>query len=167
MKKIRGFKIGKHLIRVTKSTQPKNPDYQHLTDQTTSFSPQKTKSICKLVNWCRRLTKGAKALCSVKSWSKYGSCQDPIEEKPDPTPKGYSPVYVGHKDEDFHRVLVPVTYFNHPLFGELLREAEKEYGFHQHGGITIPCPFSEFKKIQTRIAATIGGTKKFKWKCHI
>jgi SAUR family protein len=64
-------------------------------------------------------------------------------------------VYVGdgNGDGDFHRVLVPVFYFNHPLFGELLREAEEEYGFHQEGGITIPCQFSEFEKVRTRIAA--------------
>nr|GMC89227.1 auxin-responsive protein SAUR36-like [Ipomoea batatas] len=37
-------------------------------------------------------------------------------------------VYVGQKDGDFKRILVPVMYFNHPLFGELLREAENEFG---------------------------------------
>jgi hypothetical protein len=35
--------------------------------------------------------------------------------------------------------LVPVIYFNHPLFGELLREAEEEFRHQHQGGITIPC----------------------------
>jgi SAUR family protein len=96
--------------------------------------------------------------------------EDPILEKPDPVPKGYLAVYVGdgngNGDGDFHRVLVPVFYFNHPLFGELLREAEEKYGFHQEGGITIPCRFSEFEKVQTRIAAADGGVKKLMLKRH-
>lgn len=42
--------------------------------------------------------------------------------------KGHLAVYVGQQDSGFHRVLVPVIYFNHPLFDELLREAEEEFG---------------------------------------
>ncbi|GJY59808.1 auxin-responsive protein SAUR36-like protein [Tanacetum coccineum] len=62
-------------------------------------------------------------------------------------------VYVGQKDGDFKRVLVPVLYINHPLFGQLLREAEEEYGHDHAGGITIPCRFSDFENVKTRIAA--------------
>ena len=90
----------------------------------------------------------------------------PINEKPVEVPKGHLAVYVGAKDGDFHRVLVPVIYFNHPLFSELLREAEAEYGFSQQGGITIPCRFSEFEKVQTRIAAGTG-VRKVAWKRHL
>ncbi|GFP94991.1 auxin-induced protein x10a [Phtheirospermum japonicum] len=60
-------------------------------------------------------------------------------------------VYVGKKEGDFQRILVPVVYFNHPMFGDLLRESEKEYGFDQPGGLTIPCRISEFERVQTRI----------------
>ncbi|KAM7277236.1 hypothetical protein ACFE04_019102 [Oxalis oulophora] len=169
MRKIRGFKIGKRFGRVTrwvlKKTRPVNTNYQMLTPLVT---PRKQKTMSKIINWGRRLTRGAKSLCSVKSGSGYVH----VYENPDPVPKGYLAVYVGQKDGDgngngeIHRVLVPVIYFNHPLFGELLREAEKEYGFHQEGGITIPCQFSEFERVQTRIAAADCGTKKLTWKRH-
>ncbi|XP_057433689.1 auxin-responsive protein SAUR36-like [Lotus japonicus] len=65
-------------------------------------------------------------------------------------------VYVGQKDGEFHRVLVSVVYCNHPLFGDLLREAEREYGFHHPGGITIPCRVTEFERVKTRIESGSG-----------
>lgn len=72
-------------------------------------------------------------------------------------PKGHLPVYVGRKDVDPpRRVLVPVIYFNHPLFGELLRGAEEEFDFRHPGGITIPCPISDFESVRTRVAAASG-----------
>lgn len=72
-------------------------------------------------------------------------------------PKGHLAVYVGEEDGEWQRVVVPAVYFNHPLFGGLLREAEKEYGFHQPpGGLTIPCRISEFESVRTRIAAVQG-----------
>ena len=37
-------------------------------------------------------------------------------ESPVTVLKGHLAVYVGQKDGDFYRVLVPVIYFNHPLF---------------------------------------------------
>lgn len=90
--------------------------------------------------------------------------QSPVEEtKPVTVPKGHLAVYVGQKDGDFHRVLVPVIYFNHPLFGQLLKEAEREYGFTHPGGITIPCPISDFESVKTRIAAG-SGHRRLIWK---
>lgn len=77
----------------------------------------------------------------------------PFEPKPVEVPKGHLAVYVGQKDDDPHRVLVPIIYFNHPLFGGLLKEAEKEFGYNHPGGITLPCPYSEFERVQTCIAA--------------
>ncbi|GJX42393.1 auxin-responsive protein SAUR32 [Tanacetum coccineum] len=47
-------------------------------------------------------------------------------------PKGCLAVKVGQGD-DQQRFVVPVTYFNHPLFMQLLKEAEKEFGFAQKG----------------------------------
>ncbi|KAF9614474.1 hypothetical protein IFM89_018721 [Coptis chinensis] len=73
--------------------------------------------------------------------------------KPIEVPKGHLAVYVGSKDDDPHRVLVPIIYFNHPLFGQLLQEAEKEFGYNHSGGIKIPCPISEFERVKTSIAA--------------
>ncbi|GFP87373.1 auxin-induced protein x10a [Phtheirospermum japonicum] len=82
-------------------------------------------------------------------WGYIRVGQDPTQ--PDRVPKGHMTVYVGKKDGDFQRILVPVVYFNHPMFGDLLRESEKEYEFDQLGRLTIPCRISEFERVQTRI----------------
>ncbi|KAL3653689.1 hypothetical protein CASFOL_003370 [Castilleja foliolosa] len=58
-------------------------------------------------------------------------------------PKGCFAVTVGQGDE-MRRFVVPVAYVNHPLFLELLKEAEEEYGFEQEGPINIPCHVEEF-----------------------
>lgn len=53
-------------------------------------------------------------------------------------PKGHVAVYVG--DNEKRRFVIPVAYLNHPLFQELLFQAEEEFGFnHSMGGLTIPC----------------------------
>ncbi|WCJ22896.1 SAUR-like auxin-responsive protein family [Euphorbia peplus] len=162
MRKIRGFKLGKRLVRISgwfsRRIRSGAARYDRL------ISPESTckrlQPITRLMNWGRRLTSGAKSICSLKSGSGYVPIgEDPVREKENPVPKGHLAVYVGQKDGDFHRVLVPVIYINHPLFGDLLREAEMEYGFNQQGGITIPCRYSEFEMVKTRIAAGSNGRK--------
>ncbi|KAL6651118.1 hypothetical protein ACP70R_010043 [Stipagrostis hirtigluma subsp. patula] len=70
------------------------------------------------------------------------------------TPKGQVAVYVGGvAPGESMRYVVPVVYFNHPMFGELLREAEEEFGFQQPGGITIPCPAARFEHAAALAAA--------------
>ncbi|KAJ7950942.1 auxin-responsive protein SAUR36-like [Quillaja saponaria] len=173
MRKIRGFKLGKRLVRVSKWIIRKTrirPGYQRLS--TPEPQCKAKNSICKILTWGRRLTNGARSICAAKPGSGYvplGS--EPIQEKTAPAvPKGHLAVYVGQKDGDCHRVLVPVIYFNHPLFGELLREAEEEYGYQHQGGITIPCRFTEFEQVKTLIASSDcgggGGGGKLKWRRH-
>ncbi|XVF73429.1 hypothetical protein PTKIN_Ptkin12aG0201200 [Pterospermum kingtungense] len=166
MRKIRGFKIGKRLVRISRwfIRKARSPRGYHHLRQGGSFC--KSKPLSKLISWGRRLTNGAKSICSVRPGSGYVRIgQETVNENMMEVPKGHLAVYVGQKDGDFHRVLVPVIYFNHPLFGELLKEAEKEYGFSQQGGITIPCRFSEFERVQTRIATGTGG-RKMSWRRH-
>lgn len=57
---------------------------------------------------------------------------------------------VGHEDDEegLHRFVVPLVFLSHPLFLDLLKEAEKEYGFKHDGPITIPCGVDEFKHVQ-------------------
>ncbi|XP_010267445.1 PREDICTED: auxin-responsive protein SAUR32-like [Nelumbo nucifera] len=62
-------------------------------------------------------------------------------------PKGCLAIMVGQGEEQ-QRFVVPVIYFNHPLFMQLLKEAEEEYGFDQKGTITIPCHVEEFRYVQ-------------------
>ncbi|PWA47630.1 hypothetical protein CTI12_AA047400 [Artemisia annua] len=48
-------------------------------------------------------------------------------------------VMVGHEGQEQKRFVIPVIYIYHPLFIELLKEAEEEYGFDHRGPINIPC----------------------------
>lgn len=162
--KFRGIKLKKRLFRATRwiLRRPKRPlAYLRLSPPsppppTPPREPRCT-PVSRLFTWGRCLTSKTRRLCS----SKPGSGYMPMGQDPQPVsaavPKGHLAVYVGQKDADFCRVLVPVIYFNHPLFGELLREAEEEFGYDRPGGITIPCGVSEFERVKTRIAA--GGKK--------
>ncbi|EPS71803.1 hypothetical protein M569_02965, partial [Genlisea aurea] len=61
-------------------------------------------------------------------------------------PKGRLAVTVGQGAEQ-QRFVIPVMYFNHPLFVRLLQEAEEEYGFDQKGLINIPCGVDQFRYV--------------------
>ncbi|OAY59563.1 hypothetical protein MANES_01G041200v8 [Manihot esculenta] len=65
-------------------------------------------------------------------------------------PKGCLAILVGQGEEQ-QRFVIPVIYINHPLFIQLLKEAEEEYGFDQKGPIIIPCHVQEFINIQGMI----------------
>ncbi|CAI0438333.1 unnamed protein product [Linum tenue] len=62
-------------------------------------------------------------------------------------PKGHIAVYLSG-DDDHHqmkRFVVPISYLNHPMFGELLDMAEAEFGFHHSmGALTLPCDEDSF-----------------------
>ncbi|KAK7317091.1 hypothetical protein RJT34_01033 [Clitoria ternatea] len=62
-------------------------------------------------------------------------------------PKGCLAILVGQGEEQ-QRFVIPVIYINHPLFMQLLKEAEEEYGFNQKGPITIPCHVEHFRTVQ-------------------
>ncbi|KAI3719571.1 hypothetical protein L6452_20473 [Arctium lappa] len=66
-------------------------------------------------------------------------------------PKGCLAVKVGETGAEQQRFVVPVICFNHPLFMQLLKDAEDEYGFEQKGTITIPCNVHHFRTIINRI----------------
>ncbi|XP_041011963.1 auxin-responsive protein SAUR32-like [Juglans microcarpa x Juglans regia] len=65
-------------------------------------------------------------------------------------PKGCLAILVGQGEEQ-ERFVIPVIYINHPLFIQLLKEAEEEFGFDQKGPITIPCHVEEFRTVQGMI----------------
>lgn len=50
--------------------------------------------------------------------------------------------------EEQQRFVIPLIYINHPLFVQLLKEAEEEYGFDHNGPINIPCHVEEFRHVQ-------------------
>ncbi|GER31225.1 SAUR-like auxin-responsive protein family [Striga asiatica] len=123
--------------------------------------PDRVRPGSRLAAWTRRLTTKARAILQTgRGYIRVG--QEPCS-RPGTVPKGHLAVYVGQKDGDFERVLVPVVYFNHPLFEDLLRESEKEYGFNHPGGITIPCRISDFERVRTRIKEVQCARKLLTW----
>ncbi|XP_071703368.1 auxin-responsive protein SAUR36-like [Rutidosis leptorrhynchoides] len=154
MHKIRGFRIRHKLVKVIKQglLRRQRNDSNYLNPP--NYTTRAMSKLCRFAQW---LKKSAKNICGTKSSSSnYIRLGEKMVDKCS-TPKGHLAVYVGEKEDDAHRVLVPVIYFNHPLFDDLLREAEKVYGFHYEGGIHVPCRISEFQKLQTKISASGGG----------
>nr|XP_043607247.1 auxin-responsive protein SAUR22-like [Erigeron canadensis] len=65
-------------------------------------------------------------------------------------PKGHFAVYVGESQKK--RFVVPLSYLDQPLFQDLLRRSEEEYGFnHPMGGLTIPCHEDAFVSVTARL----------------
>ncbi|XVF51675.1 hypothetical protein PTKIN_Ptkin04bG0203600 [Pterospermum kingtungense] len=144
MKKIRGFKLGRKLVKVFKWIIP--PRRRLLGSQTRSCNP-----LSRLFSFARFLRRGTKGLCSSKPDPGYIQLGEKGVKRVG-VPEGHLAVYVGESEGNTRRVVVPVIYFNHPLFGELLKESERVYGFNHSGGITLPCGISEFEKVKMRIA---------------
>nr|XP_043629045.1 auxin-responsive protein SAUR21-like [Erigeron canadensis] len=66
------------------------------------------------------------------------------------TPKGYVAVYVGEQEKK--RFVVQVSVLSQPLFQELLRQSEEEFGYdHPMGGLTIPCSQDMFIDVAARL----------------
>lgn len=64
-------------------------------------------------------------------------------------PKGHIPIYVG---DNKTRFIVPLSYLSHPLFQDLLQDAEDEFGFnHSMGGLTIPCSQETFFELASEL----------------
>uniref|UniRef100_J3MHB7 Auxin-responsive protein n=1 Tax=Oryza brachyantha TaxID=4533 RepID=J3MHB7_ORYBR len=80
----------------------------------------------------------------LKKWKKLATAPG---KSGSGVPKGSFAVYVG---EEMRRGGGP--YFNHPLFGELLREAEEEFGFRHEGALRIPCDVDVFEGILRLVA---------------
>ncbi|KAG1360739.1 Auxin-responsive protein SAUR50 [Cocos nucifera] len=70
------------------------------------------------------------------------------EGLPDDVPKGHFAVYVG---ENRSRFIVPISYLTHPQFQSLLRQAEEEFGFGHHMGLTIPCEEVVFRSLTSSL----------------
>ncbi|CAN4127573.1 unnamed protein product [Withania somnifera] len=136
MKQVRGFRLGRRLVK--------------------SHGRCATRAVAKCLQF---LKQGAKrVLCFGKNNSGYLRVgQEP--EKKESVPKGHLTIYVGEDEDDTCRVVVPVMYFSHPFFAELLREAEMVYGYNYPGRIKIPCRISEFEYVKSRIAAAGGSGK--------
>ncbi|PWA84963.1 SAUR-like auxin-responsive protein family [Artemisia annua] len=157
MHRLRGFRIRHKLVKLVRwKRNNSDSNYIRLHLDRPNYT---SKAMSKLCGFARSLTKSAKDICYGKSRSSYIRLGDHKKEvEKNVVPKGHLAVYVGEKEDDARRVLVPVIYFNHPLFGDLLREAEKVYGFNHDGGIHVPCRISEFHNVQTKIKVNTAAT---------
>ncbi|CAJ1949746.1 unnamed protein product [Sphenostylis stenocarpa] len=165
------FRLGKRVARVAAWVlrRVRIRSRYHRLGSSPSRNCYNINPMTKLLTWGRKLKRGARSLCN-KSGSGYlpiGSGS--VCERTPAVPKGHLAVYVAEDDGECRRVLVPVIYFNHPLFSDLLRETEKEFGFEHPGGITIPCRLTEFERVKTRIASGSGlrgRTRRLGWRLH-
>ncbi|OVA12631.1 Auxin-induced protein [Macleaya cordata] len=91
---------------------------------------------------------------------------------PSDVPAGHVAVTVG---TSCRRFVVRATYLNHPVFKKLLIQAEEEYGFTNHGPLTIPCDESVFEEILLYISrpesynnsARLVHLEDFQRYCHV
>lgn len=72
-------------------------------------------------------------------------------------PKGCVTVRVGLEGEEQRRFAVPLGHLKHPLFGALLEEAEREYGFRHQGALAIPCRVDRFVQLERLIGRDLHG----------
>ncbi|KAI6702692.1 hypothetical protein NL676_011828 [Syzygium grande] len=174
-KTTRGFGLKKHLFRVSRwvAGRAQGPSREYCRLGASPSGPCVTDPVSELLSWCRRLMSRRAGFLRLGRPVEAGDMpvgQDLVKEGPlAAVPEGHLAVYVGRRSGEFHRVLVPVVDFNHPLFRNLLREAEEEFGFsHRGGGITIPCEVSEFKRVKSRVAAAgHGGRRSARKKMHL
>ncbi|XP_074336791.1 auxin-induced protein 15A-like [Apium graveolens] len=81
-----------------------------------------------------------------RSLCKHHSRSDHVTNTTADVPKGHFAVYVGETYR--HRFVIPISFLKHPLFQELLKRAEEEFGYdHPTGGLTIPCSIDAFLNV--------------------
>ncbi|KAG4979872.1 hypothetical protein JHK85_033830 [Glycine max] len=77
--------------------------------------------------------------------------------------EGHFAVIAEHEKETIKRFLVPLSYLRNSTFLGLLEQAAEEYGFDQHGALTIPCRPSELESIRAnRVSSNCGGKQPVK-----
>ncbi|OIW20615.1 hypothetical protein TanjilG_17062 [Lupinus angustifolius] len=93
-------------------------------------------------------------LCQIlRQWR--GKAHRSIRRTPPDVPSGHLAVCV---DINHTRFVVRASYLNHPVFKKLLVEAEEEYGFSNHGPLTIPCEEVLFQEAIRFISRLIQGS---------
>lgn len=111
MKKIRGFKLGRKLVKVfTWVSRPgrKNCRNSLLRPPTPSYNP-----LCRIWSFARFLRGGSKGLSSWKSDPGYIQLGKKGVQRVE-VPKGHLAVYIGESEGETRRVVVPVILFQSP-----------------------------------------------------
>ncbi|CAH8367303.1 unnamed protein product [Eruca vesicaria subsp. sativa] len=107
--------------------------------------------------WRKMKSFGQKSFSSTasisksKSWNGSAHLENAMNndstgkvKKKSPPPHGCFTVYVGPTKQ---RIVVKTKMLNHPLFNNLLEEAETEYGYRCDGPIVLPCEVDFFFKV--------------------
>ncbi|CAN8302414.1 unnamed protein product [Cochlearia groenlandica] len=76
-----------------------------------------------------------------------------VKTKKESLPHGCFTVYVGPKKQ---RIVVKTKLVNHPLFKNLLEDAETEFGYIRDGPIVLPCEVDFFFKVLADMKANDG-----------
>ncbi|KAK8580028.1 hypothetical protein V6N13_143167 [Hibiscus sabdariffa] len=82
------------------------------------------------------------------SLGKKQSYDEQPQGLPVDVPKGHFVVYVG---ENRSRYIVPISFLTRPEFQTLLHQAEEEFGFDHHKGLTIPCEEVAFQSLTSML----------------
>ena len=90
---------------------------------------------------------------------------------PSDVPAGHVAVCVG---TNCRRFVVRATYLNHPVFKNLLVQAEEEFGFTNTGPLSIPCDESLFEEIieflarpESNNSGRFTNVEDFQRYCHV
>ncbi|XP_050233075.1 protein SMALL AUXIN UP-REGULATED RNA 12-like [Mercurialis annua] len=110
----------------------------------------------------------------LKRWRRNArvTASAPSRGAPSDVPAGHVAVCVG---ESCKRFIVRATYLNHPIFKNLLVQAEEEYGFKNSGPLTIPCDESVFEEILHVVSSSSSRSSSarflngddFQRRCHV
>ncbi|XP_052186886.1 protein SMALL AUXIN UP-REGULATED RNA 12-like [Diospyros lotus] len=95
----------------------------------------------------------------LRRWRKKAASSPPSSRfasgrVPPDVPAGHVAICVG---SSCTRFVVRATYLNHPIFKELLVQAEEEYGFTNQGPLTLPCDESLFEEILRVVSRSESG----------
>lgn len=76
-------------------------------------------------------------------------------------PRGFLAVYVG---PELRRFVIPTNYLSMPEFRALMEIMAEEFGFHQEGGLQIPCEEKYFEEILDKCSCQMKTKNKNKTK---
>ncbi|KAF7018819.1 hypothetical protein CFC21_032063 [Triticum aestivum] len=89
---------------------------------------------------------------TLRRWRSRAAARAAADDRAVSVPAGHVAVCVGSSSRRF---VVRAAHLNHPVFRELLRQAEEEYGFPSGacGPIALPCDEDRFRDVLRRVSS--------------
>ncbi|KAM6554705.1 hypothetical protein CsatB_015467 [Cannabis sativa] len=128
--------------------------------------------MCPAIGRCNKIRHIVRIRQMLQQWRRKARIAA-ARAAPSDVPAGHLVVCVGTSSRRF---IVRATYLNHPLFKNLLVQAEEEYGFANHGPLSIPCDeacFEEVLRVVTRSSDSgnsgrfIVNAEEFQRRCNL